>query len=48
VELLDKAVTGGFRVVTAAAQDSEVDPLRYREDLRKLLAGLTKRAPDKP
>jgi tetratricopeptide (TPR) repeat protein len=40
MKLLREAVTKGFRDVAHMQKDTDLDPLRQREDFRKLIAGL--------
>ena len=38
MELLQKAVKAGYKDAAHMAKDTDLDPLRGREDFRKLLA----------
>ena len=40
MELLQKAVKGGFNKAAHMKQDTDLDPLRNREDFKKLIAGM--------
>jgi eukaryotic-like serine/threonine-protein kinase len=44
MELLQKAVKSGFTHVAHMKKDTDLDPLREREDFKKLIAGLEKKA----
>jgi hypothetical protein len=45
--LLQKAVKAGYKDATHMKQDTDLDPLRGRDDFKKLLAELDKRAEKK-
>ena len=44
MELLDKAVKEGWNDAKHTAKDTDLDPLRDRDDFKKLLADLEKKA----
>ena len=48
MELLAKAVGAGFKDAAHMKTDTDLDPLRNREDFKKLLAELEKTAPKPP
>ena len=48
IELLQEAVKGGFRDVAHMKHDTDLDPLRDREDFKKLLEELEQEPPAKP
>ena len=43
VELLHKAVEAGYKDAAHMAKDTDLDPLRNREDYKRLLADLEKK-----
>jgi serine/threonine protein kinase/tetratricopeptide (TPR) repeat protein len=45
MDLLHRAVEAGYRDAASIAQDTDLDPLHGRDDFKKLLAELAKRAP---
>ena len=48
IDTLRKAVNAGFKDVARMAKDTELDPLRGREDFTKLIEELAKKSPAKP
>jgi hypothetical protein len=48
MDLLRKAVNGGFNDAAHMAKDTDLDSLRGREDYKKLIEELTKKSPAKP
>ena len=48
MELLQKAVKAGWHDAAHIANDSDLDPLRNREDFKKLLADLEKESAAQP
>ena len=44
MELLHKAAQAGFKDVAHMKKDTDLDPLREREDFKKLIAELEKQA----
>jgi tetratricopeptide (TPR) repeat protein len=48
MDLLHRAVKAGFQDAAHMAKDTDLDPLRGRDDFKKLLAELAKRAPATP
>jgi hypothetical protein len=45
VELLGRAVAGGYNDANHMAKDADLDPLRDRDDFKKLLADVRAKAP---
>ena len=45
MELLQKAVTAGYKDAAHVKKDPDLDPLRDREDFKTLLADLEKKFP---
>jgi hypothetical protein len=48
IELLRKAVQAGWKDAAQMAEDTDLDPLRGREDFKKLMAELVNRPTAKP
>ena len=48
MDLLRKAVRAGYNDAAHMARDSDLDPIRGREDFKKLIEGLAKRSPGQP
>jgi tetratricopeptide (TPR) repeat protein len=48
IDLLHKAVKAGWSDAAYAAQDTFLDPIRGREDFKKLIEDLAKKSPAKP
>ena len=48
MKLLRKAVTTGWNDAAHMAKDTDLDPLRGREDFKKLIDGLAKKSPAEP
>jgi serine/threonine protein kinase/tetratricopeptide (TPR) repeat protein len=48
MDLLHRAVQAGYRDAAHMAKDTDLDPLRGRDDFKKLLAELANRAPGRP
>jgi hypothetical protein len=46
MELMHKAVQAGYQNAAHVKEDTYLDPLRDREDFKKLIAGLEKGAPE--
>ena len=45
MEMLQKAVNAGYKDATLMAKNTDLDPLRDRDDFKKLLAELAKENP---
>jgi tetratricopeptide (TPR) repeat protein len=45
MELLQRAVNAGYQDASRVARDQDLDPLRARDDFKKLLAELAKKSP---
>ena len=48
MELLQKAVKAGWKKAEHTARDTDLDPLRAREDFKKLLSDLERKPATKP
>ena len=48
MELLRKALKAGFQDAANMKKDTDLDPLRGRDDFKQLLAELAKKAPAQP
>jgi hypothetical protein len=48
MDLLQRAVKAGFKDAAHIAKDTDLDPLRDRDDFKKLLADLEKNQPRPP
>jgi eukaryotic-like serine/threonine-protein kinase len=48
MDLLRKAVQAGYNDAAHMAKDTDLDPLRGRDDFRKLIEGLAKKSPPGP
>ena len=48
MDLLQKAVKAGYNNAAHMAKDTDLDPIRGRDDFKKLIEGLTRKSPTSP
>ncbi len=48
MDLLQKAVKAGYNDAAHMAKDTDLDPIRGRDDFKKLIEELAKKSPAKP